>query len=168
MTNYQKSLKDIIVNKKYEKIKDYLLRIIIYLALLVLDIFLIIIWFALWGCFCCKSKKSFASGCSKCLYFIFIFFSVISILISVFGFFIIPCFYKSSNDIICSLYKIVFHFIEGVNNDIPASHWKNFLHSMNPYNSNLLLSYLFSFYIIYINFSVSIRWFKTCINKICF
>ena len=66
LTNYQKSLKDIIVNKKYEKIKDYLLRIIIYLALLVLDIFLIIIWFALWGCFCCKSKKSFASGCSKC------------------------------------------------------------------------------------------------------
>ena len=124
LTNYQKSLKDIIVNKKYEKIKDYLLRIIIYLALLVLDIFLIIVWFALWGCFCCKSKKSFASGCSKCLYFIFIFFSVISILISVFGFFIIPCFYKSSNDIICSLYKIVFHFIEGVNNDIPASHWK--------------------------------------------
>ena len=51
LTNYQKSLKDIIVNKKYEKIKDYLLRIIIYLALLVLDIFLIIIWFALWGCF---------------------------------------------------------------------------------------------------------------------
>ena len=126
LTKYQENLKDIIVNKKYEKIKDYLLRIIIYLGLLFLDIFLIIVWFALWGCFCCKNKKFPATGCSKCFYCLFIFFSVISILISVCGFIITPSFYKSTNDIICSLYKLVFHFIEGNNNDFPPNFWKGF------------------------------------------
>ena len=123
MTKYQETLKDIIVNKKYEKIKDYLLRIIIYLTFLVLDIFLIIVWFALWGCFCCKNKKSSATGCSKFFYFLFIFFSI---LICACGFIITPCFYKSLNDIICSLYKFTFHFIEGTNNDYPLNYWKGY------------------------------------------
>ena len=124
LTKYQITLKDIVIDKKYEKIKDYLLRIIIYLSFLVFDIFLIIVWFSLWGCCCCKNKKSFANGFSKCFYFLFIFFSIISILISVCGFIIIPCFYQSTNDIVCSLYKMVFHFIEGTKNDVPQSHWK--------------------------------------------
>ena len=123
LTKYQKTLKDIVFHKNYKKIKYYLYRIIIYLVLLVLDIFLIFVWFALCGCCCCKKKNSFAIGYSKCFYCIFIFFNVIS-LISVCGFFIIPCYYKSINDIICSLYKIVFHFIEGTNNDFPLSYWK--------------------------------------------
>lgn len=124
LTKYQENLKDIIVNKKYEKIKDYLLRIIIYLALLVFDILLVIIWLSLWGCFCCKNKKSFITGCSKCFYFIFLFFNIISILISIFGFITTPCFYKSTNNIICSLYKLVFHFIQGTNDDFSFSYWK--------------------------------------------
>ena len=54
-------------------------------------------------------------------------------------------FYKSFNGFICSLYKLVFHFIEGTKNDFPISNWKGFkgiisltkIYEQNSTSSNL-------------------------------
>ena len=124
LTKYQEALKEIVINMDLKRIKDYLLRIVIYLALLIFDIFLIIVWFGLCGCLCCNKNKSYATGCSKCFFCFFIFLSVIAILICIYGYFVIPCFYKSINGVICSFYKIVFHFIEGTKSDFPHNNWK--------------------------------------------
>ena len=81
-------------------------------------------WFVFCGCCCCCGKKTNAGGCAKCLFFLFCFFSAISILICVVGFIISPSIYKSLNGVMCSLYKLVFHFIEGTKDDISFSDWK--------------------------------------------
>lgn len=124
LTEYQKALQEIVINKNIKKIKDYLLRIVVYLGLLVLDAFLIITWCGLCGCICCYKNKSYATGCSKCLFSFYIFLTIITILICVYGYFIIPCLYKSLNSFFCSFYKIVFHFIEGTKIDFPNNNWK--------------------------------------------
>ena len=124
LTKYQETLQEIIINKDYKKIKDYLLRIVIYLGFLALDIFLIILWCGLWGCLCCYKDKSYATGCSRCVFSFYTFLNVVVIFICVFGYFSIPSFYKSVNGVICSLYKTVFHFIEGTKSDFSNNNWK--------------------------------------------
>ena len=124
---YQQALRDMIKDKKVNKIKEYLPKIILYIIMLVVDIILLIIWFVFCGCFCCgKKNKDAANCCSKCYFVLFFLFSIIAILVCVYGFFIIPKFYKSVNGVICSLYKLVFHFTEGTKDDFPENNWKGF------------------------------------------
>ena len=126
LSEHQKVLKDIIHNKEYNfnSIKKYIPRILIFFIFLIVDILLIIMWFVFCGCCCCCGKKTNAGGCAKCLFFLFCFFSAISILICVVGFIISPSIYKSINGVMCSLYKLVFHFIEGTKDEISFSDWK--------------------------------------------
>ena len=126
---YQKILIEMIDNKKLEfsYIKKYLPRLLIYLIFLIVDLIIIILWLVLCGQCCCGKKyKEQKTGCSKFVFFLFFFFNVISILICVYGFIISPSFYKSINAVVCSLYKLVFHFTEGINNDYPDYYWKGF------------------------------------------
>ena len=125
LDRYQKVLKEIIEEKKLGKIKKYLPRIIIYCIFAIVDIIFIIIWFVFCGCCCCGKKyKSPANGCSKFYFFLFFLFSVIAILICAFGCIITSNFYKSTNAIFCSLYKLVYHFIEGTKDDYNDNSWK--------------------------------------------
>lgn len=127
LDKYQQALIDIIVDQKYSKFKEYLLRIIIYVIAAILDVILIIIWFVFCGCCCCSKKdKLLSSGYTKCFFLLFFLLSFIVILACVLSYFLIPCFYKSINGVVCSLYKLVFHFIEGTKNDFPQSNWKGF------------------------------------------
>lgn len=126
LSEHQKVLKNIIHNKEYNfnSIKKYIPRILIFFIFLIVDILFIIMWFVFCGCCCCCGKKTNAGGCAKCLFFLFCFFSAISILICVVGFIISPSIYKSINGVMCSLYKLVFHFIEGTKDEISFSDWK--------------------------------------------
>ena len=126
LSKYQKVLKDMIENKNYSKnIKKYLPRIVMYFIFLIVDILLIIVWILFCGCCCCnKNKKSSSSVCGKCSFIIYLILSFLVILLCVLGYFLCPCFNKSINGAVCSLYKLVFHFIEGTKDDFPSSEWK--------------------------------------------
>jgi hypothetical protein len=128
LSESQLMLKGIIEGEKvnFNTIKKYIPKILIFFIFLIVDAFFIIMWFVFCGCCCCcgKKNKPFAGGCAKFLFFLFCFFSVISILICVIGFIVSPSIYKSINGVLCSLYKVVFHLIEGVNGEIPISDWK--------------------------------------------
>lgn len=128
LSDSQLMLKGIIEGEKvnFNTIKKYIPKILIFFIFLIVDVFFIIMWFVFCGCCCCcgKRNKPFAGGCAKFLFFLFCFFSVISILICVIGFIVSPSIYKSINGVLCSLYKVVFHLIEGVNGEIPISDWK--------------------------------------------
>ena len=127
LDKYQEVLKNIIKEHKFVKIEKYLTRILMYLIFIVVDIILLIIWFIFCGCCCCgKKNKDPANCCSKFYFFLFFFFGIIAILICAYGFIITPSFYKSLNGVICSLYKLVFHFTEGTKEDYPDNNWKGF------------------------------------------
>ena len=129
LDKYQKVLKEMIENKKLEfnKIKQYLPRLLIYLIFLIVDLIIIILWFVLCGQCCCGKKyKDQKTGCSKFFFFLFFFLNVIAIIICAYGFIISPNMFKSINGVICSLYKLVFHFTEGANKDFPNNNWKGF------------------------------------------
>ena len=142
LDNYQKALKEMIESKKikFDDIKKYWKRLLIYLIFLIVDLIIIILWFVLCGQCCCGKKyKDQKTCCSKFIFSLFFFFNVIAILICAYGFIISPCFYKSINGVVCSLYKLVFHFIEGANNDYHDNYWKgieglNYL--LREYNGN--------------------------------
>ena len=125
LNQFHKALIEIIGKKDYIKIKEYLIRIIVYAIVGILDIFLIILWITFCGCCCCSKKnKSLSIGWSNCYFLLFFFFSSLVIFICVFGLSFTPCIYKSFNAAICSLYKLFFHFIEGTKNDFPSNIWK--------------------------------------------
>lgn len=126
LSKYQKVLKEMIENKEYSKnIKKYLPRIVMYFIFLIVDILLIIVWILFCGCCCCnKNKKSSSSVCGKCSFIIYLIFSLLVILLCVLGYFLSPCFNKSINGVVCSLYKLVFHFLDGTKDDFPSSNWK--------------------------------------------
>ena len=140
LSESQLIIKGIIEGEKvnFNTIKKYIPKILIFFIFLIVDVFFIIMWFVFCGCCCCcgKRNKPFAGGCAKFLFFLFCFFSVISILICVIGFIVSPSIYKSINGVLCSLYKVVFHLIEGVNGEIPISDWKG----LNGIN-DLILKY---------------------------
>ncbi len=125
LTKYQKILKDMIEEEKFDKIKKYIKRILLYIIFLIVDVLLIIFWFVFCGCCCCCKRRS-SQGCFKCNFLLFFLLSILVILICIVGYFSTPCLYKSFNDVICSLYKLVNHFIEGTNQDFPKSNWKGF------------------------------------------
>ena len=126
LSKYQKVLKDMIENKNYSKnIKKYLPRIVMYFIFIIVDILLIIVWILFCGCCCCnKNKKSSSSVCGKCSFIIYLILSLLVILLCVLGYFLSPIFNKSINGVVCSLYKLVFHFIEGTKDDYSLSKWK--------------------------------------------
>ena len=126
---YQEVLKEMIENKKLEfnKIKKYLPKLFIYLIFLIVNLIIIILWFVLCGQCCCGKKyKDQKTCCSKFAFLLFFLLNIIALLICVYGFIISSNFYKSINGVVCSLYKLVFHFTEGTNNDFPNNKWKNF------------------------------------------
>jgi hypothetical protein len=127
LTKYQKALKDIIENRNdYTKdVKTYLPRILIFFIFLLVDILLIIVWIIFCCCCCCSNnKKSSSSICGKCSFVIYLILSCVVILLCVLGFFLSPQFLKSINGVACSFYKLIFHFIDGTENDFPPSKWK--------------------------------------------
>lgn len=126
LNKYQKVLKDMIENQDYSKnIKKYLPRIVMYFIFLIVDVLLIIVWILFCGCCCCnRIKKSSASVYGKCSFIIYLILSFLVILLCVLGYFLSPFFNKSINGAVCSLYKLVFHFIEGTRDDFPSSKWK--------------------------------------------
>ena len=127
LTKYQKVLKDIIENRDdYAKdAKTYLPRILIFLIFILVDIFLILVWIIFCCCCCCSNnKKSSSSICGKCSFVIYLILSCVVILLCVLGFFLSPSFLKSINGVACSFYKLIFHFIDGTENDFPPSKWK--------------------------------------------
>ena len=126
LSKYQKVLKDMIENKNYSKnIKKYLPRIVMYFIFIIVDILLIIVWILFCGCCCCnKNKKSSSSVCGKCSFIIYLILSLLVILLCVLGYFLSPIFNKSINGVVCSLYKLIFHFIEGTKDDYSSSKWK--------------------------------------------
>ena len=120
LDKYQIIIKNVIEGEKlnFETIKSYLPRIFIYGIFLIVDVILIFVWIIYCGCCCCsKKRKSSGSVCGKCSFVIFIILSVCVILLSVLGYFLVPCFAKSINGVICSIYKLVFHFLEGTKED---------------------------------------------------
>ena len=120
LDDYQILIKDVIEGEKlnFETIKSYLPRIFIYGIFLIVDVILIFVWIIYCACCCCgKNRKSSGSICGKCSFIIFLILSVSVILLCVLGYFLVPCFTKSIYGVVCSLYKLVFHFLEGTKED---------------------------------------------------
>jgi hypothetical protein len=120
LDDYQILIKDVIEGEKlnFETIKSYLPRIFIYCIFLIVDVILIFVWIIYCACCCCgKNRKSSGSICGKCSFIIFLILSVSVILLCVLGYFLVPCFTKSIYGVVCSLYKLVFHFLEGTKED---------------------------------------------------
>ena len=120
LDKYQNLIKDAIEGEKinFDIIKDYLPRIFIYGIFLIVDVLLIFVWIIYCACCCCtKNRKSSGSVCGKCSFIIFLILSVTVILLCVLGYFLVPCFTKSIYGVVCSLYKLVFHFLEGTKED---------------------------------------------------
>ena len=120
LDQYQILIKNVIGGEElnFGIIKSYLPRILIYGIFLIVDVLLIFVWIIYCGCCCCnKQRKSSGSICGKCSFIIFLILSVTVILLCVLGYFLVPCFAKSINGLVCSLYKLVFHFLEGTNGD---------------------------------------------------
>ena len=125
LTKYQKILKEMIEEKDFKKAKNYLKRVLIYIIFVIVDVLLIIFWFVFCGC-CCCCKRNSSQGCFKCNFLIFFLLSIIVILICIGGYIFTPCFYKSVNNVLCSFYKLINHFIRGTNEDFPNSSWEGF------------------------------------------
>jgi hypothetical protein len=132
LDKYQDVLKNMIQEKKFGLIKKYLPKIVIFAAFLVVDVLLIIFWFLFCGCsFCAKKRQTSFGGCSNCYYILFFIFSIATIIICAYGIIKSPGTYNSLNGVICSIHKLVFHFIEGTNNEIPDSNWIGLNQTLN-------------------------------------
>ena len=127
LDKYQVILKEMVEKSKLNNVNKYLPKIIIFFIVLIVDVLLIFLWIVLWCCCCCsRNKKTEATGCSKCVLALFWLLSIIVIAICIFGIILIPSVYKSVNGVLCSLYKLIFHFIDGTQGDFPTSKWKGF------------------------------------------
>ena len=116
LTEYQKILKEIIQEKDYKKIEKYLHRIIIYLIIVIIDVIFIIFWITFCCCVCKKvEKQNKISSCAKCSFIIFFVLSIIVIILCIIGLISFPKLNQSFNDVACSTYKLVFHFLYGFN-----------------------------------------------------
>ena len=132
LDKYQDVLKNMIQEKNFGLIKKYLPKIVIFAAFLVVDVLLIIFWFLFCGCsFCAKKRQTSFGGCSNFYYILFFIFSIATIIICAYGIIKSPGTYNSLNGVICSIHKLVFHFIEGTNNEIPDSNWIGLNQTLN-------------------------------------
>ena len=126
LDRYQDVLKNIFQEKKFGLIKKYLPRIFIFFIFSIVDILLIVIWIIFCSCSCGKKQKSPYGGCTKFFFFILFIFSIIVVIICIYGYTLPACVYSSINGVICSVYKLVYHFNDGTNNEIPDSNWEGF------------------------------------------
>ena len=124
LDDYQKSLKEIIEDNEYKKIKKYLPRILVYVIIAFLDIIFIILWIV-FCCYACRNmEKQNRIGCgSKCCFILFFILCVGVILLSVIGIIYTPYLNKSFSAFVCSLDKLVFNFLEGINDGNEELRW---------------------------------------------
>ena len=124
LDKYEKVLKDIIVKEKYEKIKNYLPKIVISLIIAVIGVIFIIIWI-LFCCYACKDvDKQNNIGCgAKCAFFIYFILCIGIIGFCIVGYIYIPYLNKTLNGTSCATYKLVFDFLEGTNGTFIDSNW---------------------------------------------
>ena len=141
LDKYEKKLKEIIQTKEYGKITKYLPRIIIYLIVAIIGVIFIIFWI-LFCCFACKDvEKQNNIGCgAKCSFIIYIILCIGVIGFSVIGFLYFPCLNKTLNGLSCSIYRLVFHFLNGAENTYPDIQWvgiNKFLEQLNETQNSL-------------------------------
>ena len=111
LDKYQKILKEMIQEKDYGKLKRYLPRIFTYLIIAIVDIIFIIIWI-LFCCYSCRKmeKQNDEQVCSG------IYVSLASIIfIFSMGTFHYSYLTKSINCLVCSVYRLIFDFLHGTN-----------------------------------------------------
>ena len=134
LKNYQEVLKEIIEDKQYGKIKKYLPKVLVYLIIAIIDIIFIIFWI-LFCCYSCKNvEKQNRIGCgAKCCFILFFILCIAIIIFCVIGIIYTPYVFKAINGLACSIYRPVFHFLEGINSDNKYLNWTG----LNQIHSNL-------------------------------
>ena len=123
LNNYQKALKEMIQVKDYAKIRKYLPRILTYLIIAIVDIIFIILWI-LFCCYSCrKVEKQKSIGCgAKCSFIIFFILCIGVIFLCAMGILYYPYLTKSLNGLACSIYRLVYDFLLGTNEN-DNIHW---------------------------------------------
>lgn len=121
---YQKVLKEIIEEEDYGKIRKYLPRILVYIIIAAIDIIFFVFWI-LFCCYACRNvEKQNRIGCgAKCGFIIFFILCIGVILLSVIGVIYTPYLKKGFNAFACSAYKIVFHFLNGTEENQKEFKW---------------------------------------------
>lgn len=121
---YQRTLKGIIQDQKYDQITKYLPQILIYLIVAIIDIIFIIFWI-LFCCYSCKTMpKQNRIGCgAKCSFIIFFVLCIGILGFCVIGFIYMPYLTKGLNALACSIYRLVFHFLEGIDDGNKELKW---------------------------------------------
>ena len=124
LDKYQEVLKEMIQSKKIKKINKYLPRILTYLIVAIIGVIFIIFWIS-FCCLSCKEEKwKKKVGCgTKCSFIIFFVLSIGVIFFCVIGLLYFPYLNKTLNGVSCSIYKFVFHFLNGTNDDYIDSKW---------------------------------------------
>jgi hypothetical protein len=139
LDKYQQILKDMIQEKKCRKITKYLPRILTYLIIAIVDIIFIIFWI-LFCCYSCKKvEKQNNIGCgAKCAFIIFFILCIVVIFLCAMGIIYFPYLTKSLNGLACSVYKLVFDFLQGTekNEYIPWIGLNNILKNITNINSD--------------------------------
>ena len=123
LNNYQKALKKMIQEKDYVKIRKYLPKILTYLIIAIVDIIFIILWI-LFCCYSCrKVEKQKSIGCgAKCSFIIFFILCIGVIFLCAMGILYYPYLTKSLNGLACSVYRLVYDFLHGTNEN-DNIHW---------------------------------------------
>jgi len=116
LDKYQKVLKEMIQDNNYVKIRKYLPRILTYLIIAIVDIIFIILWI-LFCCYSCrKVEKQKSIGCgAKCSFIIFFILCIGVIFLCAMGILYYPYLTKSLNGLACSVYRLVYDFLYGTN-----------------------------------------------------
>ena len=124
LEKYENTLKEVINDQKFGNIRKYLPRIIIYLIVAIIDIIFIIFWI-LFCCYSCRNVgKQNRIGCgAKCSFIIYFILCLVVIGFCVFGILYYPCLIKGLNNLGCSIYKMVFHSLNGFDDKNENIHW---------------------------------------------
>ena len=124
LEKYERTLKEVLQDKKFGNIRKYLPRIIIYLIVAIIDIIFIIFWI-LFCCYSCRTVgKQNRIGCgAKCSFIIYFILCLVVIGFCVLGIIYYPCFTKGLNNLGCSIYKMVFHSLYGFDDKNENIHW---------------------------------------------
>ena len=126
LSKYQQKIVDLIRDEDFGGfIKDYLKRIAIFIAYLVLVIVFIGFWISYCVCCCCpcccyKPKTPDYPLCKKIVALIALICIGLAIIFIIVGFAHVKSFKKKSYGVGCSAMKLVKHFINGLNGDFPG------------------------------------------------
>ena len=139
LDKYQEILKEMIQEQECGKLTKYLPRILTYLIIAIVDIIFIIFWI-LFCCYSCKKvEKQNNIGCgAKCAFIIFFILCIVVIFLCAMGIIYFPYLTKSLNGLACSVYKLVFDFLQGTekNEYIPWIGLNNILKNITNINSD--------------------------------